>query len=326
MILLMFEPWLATGAGQALSVPRSLDALPGATEVTNAASPNSVNLSYAVLLSPSEVTHRYQEQLEKAGVTFTLGFDGIGNQISASTEDESCVVRIAEAGGGSNVRVACAPAVAHSASASIIVSTPPIGGLEDAASIYTTGSTNLEGWSKARWGMSEQQVLKVFPREARVLTDDVADRTFGPRGIATVGIDSASLGGIPLRVLFLFGNAGMLNGVRFVANSSSAFPPPSVSDDQFMRIENALAGIYGAPTLRAASVAAITLSLTRKGSASFLSAWVLPKSVIEISYIPTVVLNVSIDEEYNQSAKSILASRPDLVKVPSHKLWGLGRQ
>ena len=325
-ILFLLTPWLAAGADQPLTLPDWLATLQEANSITRTASAASVDLAYLVPLSPAEVTSRYQQQLQKAGVRFRISFDGIGNTLSASTESISCIVHIAKADGGSRVRVGCAPEIAQPSSQVIVpgIQFPAVAAIRgQAPPTQPTGLIAIEGWSQALWGMTEKEVLAAFPGEAKILTDDPMNRQYAS-GLAPVGIDHADIGGIPVRVLFLFDSADKLRAIRFVANSATPFPPPAYSDDQFMRIENALERIYGPPTLRTASTARYIISATLTGSASFLSAWVLPHSLIEISYIPTGVLGVSIDVGGKQTAASILARHPGFIEVHGpHQLWGL---
>jgi hypothetical protein len=334
VILFLLAPWLAARADQLLTLPDWLAMPQEAHNVTRTASATSVDISYLAPLPPTEVTSRYEQQLQKAAVRFSTSFDGIGNAISASTESISCMLRIADADSGFRVRVACASQIEPASSQAI---SPSVQSPRAVAAIPRqpalappVGRTEIEGWSQARWGMTQKQVLSAFPGEATILRDDWTNRNFGARGIATVGVDSADMGGIPVRVLFFFDGTGKLDGIRFVADTAPPFPTPDASDDQFTRMENALAGVYGAPTLRAASTAAIIISPTRKGSASFVSAWVFPNSVVQLTYIPPPpmlglprVLNLSIDKRTNQTAESIMASRPDLAEVRgTHQLWG----
>src|SRR5216683_1237390 len=58
------------------------------------------------------------------------------------------------------------------------------------------------GWSKARWGMTEQQILDAFAGEATVLDGPTPERTFNGV-LVTVGIKSLSIGGTAYRVFFL---------------------------------------------------------------------------------------------------------------------------
>jgi hypothetical protein len=175
------------------------------------------------------------------------------------------------------------------------------------SSLVLGQTKEINGWSHARWGMTQQQVLSAFPGEAKILKGDWLNRQFGPRGLAQVGINRGDIGGIPVRVLFFFDGAGKLDGIRFVANSASP------SDDQFTRMEDALAGEYGAPTLRGA-----------KGKSSFLSAWVFPNSVSQLVYVPTIMLNVAIDKRTKQTAKSLMAGFAEVHG--RHQLSGLPGQ
>jgi hypothetical protein len=211
----------------------------------------------------------------------------------------SCIVHIADADTGSRVRTACAPEVSQPTSRAI-GEPATLENLGHAAPAQATVSTNLEGWSKARWGMTQKQVLNAFRGEARILTDDSLDRNFGWRGIATVGIDSTEIGGIPLRVFFLFDGAGKLDGIRFAESSGSPV------NDHYMRIESALTGVYGSPTLRAVQDTRQYPLATVKG---FVSAWLFLNSVIYLTYNqPSSFL--SIDKRSNQTVESIKASWP----------------
>ena len=293
-ILFLLAPWLAAGADQPLALPDWLVTPQEATSVTTTASGDaSVDLSYLLPLPPTEVTSKYQKRLEKAKVRFKTSFDGIGDTISASTETISCMVRIAEAGSGSHVRVDCAPEIAQpsplvpnvqSLVANPGQATPP------------KGPKDVHGWSQARWGMTQEQVLSAFPGEANIPTDDPSNRLYGPRGLATVGIDHADIGGIPVRVHFLFDPAGKLDGIRLPAESVSP------SADQFARVGEALTRQYGLPALLGASMATIP-----KTEAGVFMAWVFPTSVIKVTYFPTGWLTTSIDKRSNQTAESIRA-------------------
>jgi hypothetical protein len=302
-ILFLLIAWLADGADQPLILPDWLATLQEANSVTTSASDASIDLAYLVSLPPHDVIGRYQKQLEKAGVRFTTSFDGIGNTIAASTETISCMVRIAETDSGSRVHVGCAPRIAQPSpqAPDPSVETRTVAAVPGQAVPSRPGAAkNVDGWSKARWGMTQKQVLNAFSGEARVLTDNSLDRNFSWRGIATVGIDSEAIGGIPVRVFFLFDSTGKLDGIRF--NESSSSPV----NDHYMRMESALAGVYGAPTLRAVQDTRQYPLATVKG---FLSAWVLPNSVIYLSYInPTSLL--SMDKRTNQTTESIMASWP----------------
>jgi len=168
--------------------------------------------------------------------------------------------------------------------------------------------TEIEGWSQARWGMTQNQVLKAFPGEARILTGDQSRRRFGSRGLATVEISGADIGGIPARLLFFFDGDGKLDGIRFVSDLASP------SDDQFWKMANALVGVYKAPTLRGIM-----------GKSAFNSAWLLPNSVVELAYVRAKLLNLCIDRRSSQTAESIKASWPGF-ELQGTQLSGLAMQ
>jgi hypothetical protein len=175
------------------------------------------------------------------------------------------------------------------------------------SSLVLGQTKDVDGWSHARWGMNQQQVLSAFPGAAKILTGDGLNRKWGPRGLAMVGIDRASIGAIPVHVFFFFDGQGKLDGLRLPATSASP------SDDQFTKMEDALMGEYGGPTVRGA-----------KGKSSFLSAWVFPNGVIELVYVPKIMLNVVIDKRNKQTAESIMAGFSEVHG--RHPLSGLFSQ
>jgi hypothetical protein len=149
----------------------------------------------------------------------------------------------------------------------------------------TNGLTDPEGWSQAHWGMTEKQVLSAFHGEAKVLTGDRMNRQYKDR-LATVGIDHVAIGEIEARALFLFDGAGELDMIRLLVAHGS--------DDQFTTLEETLSKQHGEPQLRGGK------------SSAFLAAWMFPRSVVELFYIPSLVLTVAFDKRSNQTADSIM--------------------
>jgi hypothetical protein len=91
------------------------------------------------------------------------------------------------------------------------------------------------GWSKARWGMTEEEVVKAF--DGQVKRIDVAGN---PRG--RLGIEALEVAGMKLTVSMGFGADGKLRTVLFEpVNLSDA------SNDMFQRLENLLVEKYGRP-------------------------------------------------------------------------------
>jgi hypothetical protein len=96
-------------AEQPASLPDWLANFPKSSEVTTTATAVTIDVSYNAPAETDAVVARYQAQMRTAGVMFAVTFDGIGNTISASSSDKSCVVRIRAGETGSRVRVSCAP-------------------------------------------------------------------------------------------------------------------------------------------------------------------------------------------------------------------------
>ena len=108
----------------------------------------------------------------------------------------------------------------------------------------TTTTTTLPppppAWRAARWGMSKDEVLAVFPGEARRLSQPAA---FGPAvpGATDIAISSYAGDGAQFRVLFGFETSG-LSRVHLVAVK----PGDATCGD----VEKALTDSFAAPPVR----------------------------------------------------------------------------
>ena len=92
------------------------------------------------------------------------------------------------------------------------------------------------GWSKAKWGMTEEEVIKAF--DGQVKRIEAAEPGQRPR----VGIEALDVAGMKLTVSMGFGADGKLRAVLFEpVNLSDA------SNDMFQRLENLLVEKYGRP-------------------------------------------------------------------------------
>lgn len=337
-ILLLLAPGIALGANQSVSLPDWLTPVQGATSVIRIDSDGSVDLTFVAPSSPADAIKRYQQQMDKAGATYRISFDGIGSSIAASTGSLSCIIQIAEAERGARVRVGCVPETAQpnargaapamqqsaaappSAKAGVVKSAevksteaksaavrpaevPPSSetprGVIRPVVVPNQDSADIAGWSQARWGMTQAQILNAFPGEAKILTDNPSTRQYGSRGLATVGISHADIRGVPVRMLFLFDRSGGLDGIRMPAT------PASASGKEHDAMEKALTLVYGAPSLRAAQSSAE--GAAQKG---LVAVWLMPTSVIQLNYFPGEWLSVSIDKRAEQTPKSIMASWP----------------
>ncbi len=169
-----------------------------------------------------------------------------------------------------------------------------------AGCLLAQGATRVipaaEVWSHTRWGMTQGQVLKAFPGEARSLADDTSmDRQFGPDRLAMAEIHYAAIGQIPVHVFFLFDGAGKLDAMRFVPDS--AF----YSEAFFIQMEAALKSEFGVPTLRTGTDLATT-----PVTVTLLTAWVSSDTVAQLTYIPTVMLNLCIDKKGTRTAEAFM--------------------
>jgi hypothetical protein len=183
-----------------------------------------------------------------------------------------------------------------------------------------------EIYSHIRWGMTEEQVLGAFPEALGETTSlmaspDPMDRSLKTR-LSTVALNLRDARGIPvLSVHFFFDFAGKLNAVLYSECS------PSPADDQFTRMENTLTSEYGTPTFRGVQDTRrhpiLGIVPQREFSTAFVSAWLLPNSVIQINYLPWGRLDVWMEKRTNQTKATIL---PDYTEVHgAHQLLGVSQ-
>lgn len=144
----------------------------------------------------------------------------------------------------------------------------------------------IEQWQPAKWGMTEEQVIGAFQGAANVVPGGRKPIWFDER-LATVYIYDVAVGGVPLQAYFLFDTGAKLDTIQLVPRDSF-FP----GDDQFGKIENSLASKYGEP-LRSAN------------GSRFLSAWMLPNSVVELDYIRPTLLGLRFESRKGQTVDSV---------------------
>jgi hypothetical protein len=97
------------------------------------------------------------------------------------------------------------------------------------------------GWTGAKWGMTEEQVMKAAP-DVKVLATSLPERTFEPGGVARIGVPSLQLGSTAWRVFCLFDEKGGLSAVRMKPVSDS-----DVGPQEFERVKALLVQKYGQP-------------------------------------------------------------------------------
>ena len=108
-MVVMTTQGIAFSVEQPLNLPAWLSNYPQAKVQAEKRLPWSASVEYAAPTATSTVVTHYKEQLQKAAVTYSAKFDGVGTTISAQGDGTSCVVRISEADAGSAVRVNCTP-------------------------------------------------------------------------------------------------------------------------------------------------------------------------------------------------------------------------
>jgi len=149
-----------------------------------------------------------------------------------------------------------------------------------AASTCLAQKTEIDGWSSARWGMTEREVMAAFPREAIQPRGNPSDRHFGNQ-TATIRIESADFGGIRLQANFFFDDNGGLVKVLLRRPEST---PPARASEWFRTLAASMDSEYGEPTIRGSDARGDHL----------LSAWIFPRTVIQLSFLDAAILNMSL--------------------------------
>ncbi len=127
------------------------------------------------------------------------------------------------------------------------------------------------GWRAARWGMTPDEVLAAFPKEAFRVSPEVK---LADGNVIAAGIDGFSFEGLTVDVRFLF-TAGKL---ALVSLRSPASKP--VDADAYARLRDALVKLWGAPLEETKDDAFIDMRQTR---------WNRGPDRADLKYIPGVV-------------------------------------
>lgn len=151
--------------------------------------------------------------------------------------------------------------------------------------------------SRARWGMTQAQLLTAFHGEAGITPIRRVYSFHGAQDrLATVGILFARLEQIPCGVIFLFDDEARLDGIVFVSDPSHA-----QAYDGFIMTEAVLSGRYGEPTR----------SVKEASKVGFRSVWFQKDAVWELTYVyPSLIL--TIDKRIDQTAQSMMADWTEL--------------
>ncbi len=146
---------------------------------------------------------------------------------------------------------------------------------------------DVEGWSKARWGMTEEEILKAFTGEAKQLEK----RENYKNAYATVGIDDIEIGGAKYKVRFLMDN--YKNTLRQVLIKTKD-ENPAGAEVWFKSLEQMLVEKYGQPSYKDEKREPdrrISRTVVLEGSVKLTTAWNFPTTIIELSYLEIRSIN-----------------------------------
>jgi len=150
---------------------------------------------------------------------------------------------------------------------------------------------DLLGWTKAKWGMTDSEILKVFQGQA-VLLDAPVQRRQYVDGRANVGIEKITIETVECSVQFVVNpQDGRLFRVMIKpvqANPTAVY---------FQQLEKALVTRYGAP------------DYTSSKEPMTSSRWVFPTTVIELHYSNLAAIDMrllSLTYEVNKSKQNPL--------------------
>jgi hypothetical protein len=83
-----------------MDAPRWLSTFPGARDRVETPSPGAIAVSFSAPVSPDDVVKFYRERFDQDGVTSHIAYNGLGTTVQAFRDNESCVIRIADASAG----------------------------------------------------------------------------------------------------------------------------------------------------------------------------------------------------------------------------------
>jgi hypothetical protein len=127
------------------------------------------------------------------------------------------------------------------------------------------------GWRAARWGMTPEEVLAAFPKEATPVAPPV---TLADGNVIAAGIDGHALEGLTFDVRFLF-TAGKLSLVSLRTPTTKP-----VEADAYVKLRDALEKRWGPPLEETTAKDFIDMRQTR---------WSRGATRVDLKYIPGVV-------------------------------------
>jgi hypothetical protein len=123
-----------------------------------------------------------------------------------------------------------------------------------------------EGWTTAKWGMTQEQISQSFPQAALYL-----DKYDKKPVLGLNGISMGSVGSMPYSVRFFFTNGG-LTSVSIKPEGDPIATPRAAK----VNLLDALTSKYGSPLMDAPK--------RDSSSVSYTWNWIFAKTVIELGY------------------------------------------
>ena len=142
---------------------------------------------------------------------------------------------------------------------------------------------DVEGWSRSRWGMTEENVLKTFTGEARLLEKP---GHFKDGSFSSIEIESLRIGDDIFRVGFTFdGESKTLIRVSLTAHVDKKRPMDGSL--VFERISVLLVSKYGQPSTKKEEkkpVKVLTKNVSIGGDIKSDLTWIFPSTVVSLNH------------------------------------------
>lgn len=148
---------------------------------------------------------------------------------------------------------------------------------------------DIAGWSKARWGMTDDEILQAFPGEATRLEKT---QQYGAGRVADVGIEDTEIDTYHFTVDFLLdGNTHKLVEVLLRLKEKN----PGIAANAFDALEKALTEKYGKPAYRKERAKPGLSGLETENWAS----WHFPSTMIDLrfTHMPGVLSMMAVKYE-----------------------------
>jgi hypothetical protein len=141
----------------------------------------------------------------------------------------------------------------------------------------TFAAVDPGGWTAAKWGMTEEQVLKAAP-SVKVLDLPLMERTFTPGGVARIGVPTLRLESTAWHVFCLFDEKGGLAAVEMRPVADSDGTP-----NEFERVKALLVQKYGQP---------LEQRVDDDNPRTHTATWTFATTTIRLKYVDVVTIKL----------------------------------